>query len=173
MIRYVATVFITVLMALLPACAPDDPQQPMEQVSPLLGVSPVPSETESSGDGAVTPVVQTTPRPSRSAMVGRVVSTSGGKPLSQVVVRLARVFWGEQGSDGLFVLETASSPGSVTDADGTFFFPDIDPGEYVVIVGDVEAEHTVVEHADGSARVFTAVENDIVDVGTLEVTLRP
>jgi hypothetical protein len=105
-------------------------------------------------------------------MTGQVFSIpSGSKPLAGVVVRLARVFWNEQKTDGAFALEAARSPSTFTDADGVFFFSDLEPADYVIVVGELQGDHVIISEPTGKARIFTAESDKIVDVGKLTVDL--
>jgi hypothetical protein len=67
------------------------------------------------------------------------------------------------------VLDTANSPSAITRTDGSFAFINIEPGDYVIIVGDVEGVHTIIAEPGGRATVYTAEQGETLDVGTLEV----
>lgn len=110
------------------------------------------------------------PIPSMAAMTGQIVSSST-RPMANTTVRLARVFWNEQHTDGAYVLEGANSPSTITNDDGFFVFASLSPADYVLIVGDVFGDHVVVSKPDGSARVFTVKENEVTDVGRIFVDL--
>ncbi|MFZ5917805.1 MAG: hypothetical protein ACOYZ7_12770 [Chloroflexota bacterium] len=171
-LKNVAIATMMILFFLLTACSSTPGPAVTENVSPLGLVSPV-----ATSQPAPTPVssrvtVRVTPLPAKSALTGQVISAVGGSgPLVETVVRLARVFWNEQKTDGAFSLEVASSPSAVTDAAGAFFFANVEPADYVIVIGDLEGEHVILSNPDGSARIFTAEPNKIVDVGKLEVRL--
>lgn len=113
--------------------------------------------------------------PSKSAVVGQVNTTYSGQPtpMVRVSVRLAKVFWNEDKSDGAFVLEGSTSPGSYTDERGVFTITNIDPGDYVIVVGEVIGDNEIIAETTGKARIFSAKEGEIIDAGTLVVKLRP
>lgn len=121
--------------------------------------------------GDALPPLRLTVTPSKAVVIGHVVRVSNDqrKALAKTSVRLAKVQWNEQKTEGIFVLDTANSPGALTRADGSFAFANIEPGDYVIIVGDVIGVHTVISEPDGRARIYTAEPDRILDVGTLEV----
>jgi hypothetical protein len=114
---------------------------------------------------------QIVPVPSRGAMTGQIVSASTSRPLTGTVVRLARVFWNEQHTDGAFVLESASSPSTATNDEGFFAFEDLDPADYTLIIGEVPGDHVIVSKPDGSAEIFTVEKDKVTDVGQIPADL--
>lgn len=121
------------------------------------------------GDRLPPPVITLTPK--KSAVIGRVIQISGNqrKSLANTSVRLAKTQWNEQKTEGIFVLDTANSPGALTRSDGSFALVNIEPGDYVIIVGDVIGVHVIVSEPDGKAKVYTAEQDQILDIGTLEI----
>ena len=71
-------------------------------------------------------------------VTGFVRSDLTGERIPAMIVRLAEVFRNEAG-DAAFVLDGAQSPGTLTDVEGRFIFQNVEPREYVLIVGNVEA----------------------------------
>lgn len=129
----------------------------------------------SSGNDTQKMAAKITLTPSKAAMVGRVETTYTGKrtPLGKTVVRLARVFWNEDKSDGAFVLEGATSPSNISTEDGFFVFSNIDPADYVVVVGEVIGYNEIIKEPDGKAKVYTVQAGQTLDIGTLVVQLSP
>ena len=111
--------------------------------------------------------------PGKAAIVGQVVTNASGEPvlLPGTVIRLAQVFWNEENSDGAFVLEGGSSPSDITNEMGVFVHSNIDPADYVVVVGEVIGTHEIISNPDGSAKIFTAKEGQITDVGIIRVSI--
>lgn len=143
---------------------------------------PTPSVTLSPISPVVTPRVtfnaestRVTPLPDKSGLSGKIVVSSGASqtPLSSIVVRLAKVYWNAEKTDGAVVLDGAASPGAITDEAGNFFFSNIESADYAVVVGEVEASSLTVSKPDGSARVFTTSVGQILDVGVLELPHAP
>lgn len=109
-----------------------------------------------------------TPEPGRATVIGRVISLSS-QPVLQVPVWLAEVV--RQGEEGVYVLDSRSSPGAYADDKGFFVIPNINPGEYVIIVGDPEGSYEIITEPSGRARVWNIPPNQIFDIGELKVTL--
>ena len=109
----------------------------------------------------------------KAAIVGQVVTTASGEPvlLPNTVVRLAKVFWNEDNTDGAFVLEGARSPSDITDEKGVFVHADLEPADYVVVVGEAIGIHEIIANPDGSARIFTVEEGEVKYVGIIRVNL--
>jgi len=111
--------------------------------------------------------------PANGAVVGRVVSkTQGGKPLADIAVRLAQIYYNADKSASNWVLEGASSPSAGTDANGYFSINNVAAHDYVLIVGDIEGQYVVMTQADGKhAIVYTITAGKVLDVQTLEAGL--
>jgi hypothetical protein len=169
-----ATIVLTIMFTLLlSACASTPSNLATDQVSPLSGVSPISTATPAPRKEATVHIPQVTPMPSKAAIVGQVVSisTAEPQPLPQTIVRLARVFWNEQKTEGAFVIEAGSSPSTVTNDDGTFFFSNVEPADYVIVVGELQGDHVIIAETDGKAKIFTAEQGKTLDVGKLQVEL--
>jgi hypothetical protein len=125
------------------------------------------------GAKSVTSAITLTP--TKAALTGHVITTYDGKtqPLNNTVVRLAKVFWNNDKSDGAFVVEGGTSPSVITNLNGDFAFTNIDPADYVVVVGDLEGENEIIPDTNGKAKIFTVEADKILDIGTLKVKLQP
>ena len=104
-------------------------------------------------------------------VIGRVISEKTGQPLTHTTVRLAEVV--RQGNEGAFVLDTAFSPGDITDDQGYFRFENVDAKEYVIVIGDVYNAYQIISEPSGKARVWKAEPDQVLDVGELRVVLSP
>lgn len=107
-----------------------------------------------------------------SSVTGQVIHEETQEPFIDTIVRLAEVVRTEEGED-VFVLDQAFSPGAKTDETGIFVFEDVDPMEYVIVVGDVTGIYEVIPGDDGKPKVFNATPDEILDVGSLLVRLEP
>jgi hypothetical protein len=118
-------------------------------------------------------LLEATLSPFKSAIIGQVLTRKNGIQvfLANTPVRLASVHWSAQKTDGVFVLEGASSPGTTSQDDGTFIIGNIDPGDYVVVVGDALGLHAIYAAPSGKAKVFTAEQGKPLNIGQIEVTL--
>lgn len=139
--------------------------QPTTQVSPLdSDVSPSATATVV----ARTEIPTIVPETGKGAMVGRLL-TSKDIPMSNSVVRLARVFWDDEHEGGTFVLEAARSPATISDTGGHFVFSNLSPGDYVMVVGEVPDDNVIIADSDGTARIFTVNAGQVADVGDIIV----
>lgn len=109
------------------------------------------------------------PAAGKSTIVGQVLSLSTRAPLANIPVRLADVV--RQGDQAAMVLDSAFSPGDITDDQGRFIIENVNPGEYVIIVGDVTAQYEVIAEPPGKARVWELVSDRVLNAGALQVSL--
>lgn len=139
-------------------------------------ISPLPTETTSSTLSSPLPKITVTvtplpqPQESKATITGRIVSEEG-YPISDVTIRIAEVY--RQEEEGAFVLDDAFSPGSTTDRYGFFAIENIEPKEYVIVVGDPRTQYDIVSKGSGEAHVWEVLQDQILDVGKLEVDLHP
>jgi ABC-type Fe3+-hydroxamate transport system substrate-binding protein len=110
------------------------------------------------------------PQPDRATVTGIVISQRTNKPMVEVPVQLAGVFY--EGDRGAFVLDTAQSPTTTTDGQGRFVFVDIDPQDYVVVIGNVEVnDYVIIPDESGRAKIFTAVSGEVLDTNLHTILL--
>lgn len=139
--------------------------------------TPAPNATEQGGsDGAVIPSVPAStatpvpvePESGKALVVGRILSLQSGEPLTDTIVMMAEVF--RQGEAGAYVLDAARSPSTFTDGEGNFVIANVDPGEYVIIIGDPYQEPTIIEdEATQKAATWQVVADQVLDVADLVV----
>lgn len=116
------------------------------------------------------------PEAGKATIIGRVISRSTESPFVNVPVRLAEVYRQEGGeeNEGAFVLDDAFSPGALTDEYGRFIFKNVEPKEYVIVVGNVSASaYEIIPDPSGRARVWDIPADQVFDVGDLRVELGP
>ncbi len=124
----------------------------------------------------VAPLVQTpnvnSPEQGRATIVGRLVSAETGEPLAKTVVRLAEVYYASENrspENGVYVLDNAFSPSATTDENGFFVFSNVEPRDYVIIVGDIYVKYIVISNPDGAPKVWTASPDQVTDLGEISV----
>jgi hypothetical protein len=130
-----------------PAPAVSPPQEPAALAAPTV---PAPAE-------------------GKTTVKGRVISEQSKQPMPGVPVRLAEVV--RDGDAGAYILDVAFSPGAITDEGGYFVISDVDAMEYVIVVGDVYDLYMVIQDSQRTAKVWDAPHDQVLDTGTLEVTL--
>lgn len=118
---------------------------------------------------AARPPKVSTPDDQKATVTGRVISTSNNKPYPKAPVWLAEVY--RSGGDGAYVLDHAFSPAAFADDQGYFVIANVDPKEYVIVVGDPDGVYVVIPDDAGRARVWQAEKGKILDVGVLNVSL--
>lgn len=112
-----------------------------------------------------------TPQPGNATLIGFVNSQVTGSPVQNVPVSLAKVYRNDQG-DGAFALEGASSPTTITDGNGRFVFIDLEPSDYVIVVGNVEVNwYEIIPEPSGKVKVWTVSPEQVNDIGTIQVGL--
>ena len=109
------------------------------------------------------------PQKGMATVIGRVVSEGDNKPITDTIVRMAEVV--RQGGEGAYVLDIAQSPGTRSDQNGYFIFENVNPQEYVIIIGDVYDVYKVVSGDDQKPIAWATAADQILDVGTLSVDL--
>jgi hypothetical protein len=106
--------------------------------------------------------------PGKATITGKIFSTTSNQFLVKAVW-LAEVH--RQGDQAIYVLNAVSSPGIYSDENGTFIFNNVDPHEYVIIIGDPEGQNQVVNDETGKPKVWNFTAGQIFDIGELKVTL--
>lgn len=130
------------------------------------------SACSSNGQDLEEKMVIPQPEPGMASVTGRVLSKKNGSPFTGTIVRLAEVVR-EEGSEGLYILDQAFSPGTKTDNKGVFVFENVEAMEYVIIVGDVESIYEVITNESGTPQTWEVLSDEILDVGDLHVLLEP
>lgn len=138
------------LIVILGACVP---QTPSIERSVIPFPSPLPIPTSEAG---------------KVTVIGRVISLSN-QPISQIAVWLAQVI--RQGEGGIYVLDSRASPGVYTNEEGIFMISNVDPGEYVIVIGDPEGLYEIITESSGKAKVWNIPSDQIFDIGELKVSL--
>lgn len=166
---------ILLIMVFAASCSgplPTAPLSPDNQLSPL---SPLPSATTESTvmDHPPSDALRPTLAPDTSAITGQLTRSGTQTPISDTTVWLGRVFWNEQRTDGAFAIEAAAGFSAVTDSTGRFYITGVTPGEFVIVVGDLEGQYEVVSEPDDpdKALVVALLPGKILEVNELIVDL--
>ena len=111
------------------------------------------------------------PTPSSSAAVvaGQAVGNTTQAPIKKTSVYLAKVFWDKDHKNAAFAVDLANSPVTTTDQNGFFTFNQVEPSEYVLVVGDYFGNNDVVREKNGDARVYKPEAGKSLDVGVVQV----
>jgi hypothetical protein len=111
------------------------------------------------------------PEAGQTTVTGKIFSTTLNQPYPKAAVWLAQVY--REGEDSAYVLDAASSPAEYADENGVFVIANVEPTEYVIVVGDPETEYVVIPADTGRARIWATEAGKILDVGQLNVSLSP
>lgn len=112
---------------------------------------------------------QLAPAADKTTVMGRVVNTSG-QPYKDLIIRLAEVYYAtDDPTQGAYVLDTAFSPGGITNQDGYFIIPDINPMDYVLVLGSPDAAYKIIENEEGKAKVWHTEAGKILDMGEISL----
>jgi len=105
-----------------------------------------------------------------AAISGQVISNTNQEPIKQTVIALAKVHRDPNDpSRAAFALDVANSPATFTDDNGSFRFTGIEPGEYVISVGDFYGTKDIVREPNGDARVYNLEPDKQADAEVVQV----
>ncbi len=110
------------------------------------------------------------PAAGKSTVTGVILNAVTGLPMTRVSVYLAEVY--RQNGEAAYILDTASSPSTLTNASGQFIAQNIPAREYVIVVGDPNAAYVVLNEANGQAKVWNAAVGEVLDVGVHSLKLQ-
>lgn len=137
---------------------PGKPATATTAVTPLN--SPLQNPTASPSTAAVpatpgpatrTPNVVPTPATGRAVVVGTLANLKSGGVVASIKVFLAKIYYSADGTQAAFGLDIRTSPRTVTSADGYFAFVDVEPGDYLLMVGDPTFAGTV-KYSDSTGK---------------------
>lgn len=109
--------------------------------------------------------------PGKGAIVGTVLNQDGKKLSPSVNVFLATFYWNDSKTQGVFLLDPDRGARVPIANSGLFKFVDIEPGHYVVLVGETPATAVAILGNNDQARVVEVSADQIVDLGEELVSL--
>ena len=78
-------------------------------------------------------------------------------------------FYGNGEGGGFFLLEPEKFPKVKVESNGQFQFNNLEPGDYVLVVGsNPEMAKPILEN--GETKIVTVQENDVIDLGMVETS---
>jgi hypothetical protein len=110
-----------------------------------------------------------TPLAGRSGMIGQILNSDTNTPAKQASVYLATVVWNPQRTEAAYYYDLARSPVAFTNDEGIFTFNDLEPNEYVMLVGDYYTIMDVIRATDGTARVHKLEAGQVFNAGSIPV----
>jgi hypothetical protein len=166
--RILKDIFVLALVlavVLLPGCGPE--QQP----TPFLSLVPQPAPFDSVLSDA-TPMPHATlpvPVPGQAAVEGQIRDSRTQQAPLEGVVYLGQVLSLDNGKP-VVRLDREVDPFAVPDSSGRFVFPEVEPGEYGLILYTPEATF-LVDREDGSSMLFVVEPGKVLDIGIIEVPM--
>jgi hypothetical protein len=85
-----------------------------------------------------------------------------------IVYVFAAEFFGEDESDGIFVLEPSIHPYTEVESGGIFQISNMPPGKYVLVIGPSPEESLVVRE-NGNAWVIAVEDGKITNIGSIDL----
>ena len=170
------TILITLLVVPLAGCrAEPEPTATPAQSDPL--VSPLePANAQGQGAHLVSPLstprVEAIPGPDSGIIRGVLQQTGGLSPVAGKSIYLAGFVPMNEGETGFRVVRiaAASDPHAVLNADGSFIFTTVEPGEYVLATVTPLKNYILLIDLDTGKEIILEVEaGQVTDVGTLSV----
>lgn len=137
-----------------------------EDRPPSEGTTPdaEPSATASHAVGARELALE----PGKGAVIGRVSLV--GIPSEETMIFLAPLYQGAGTSEGFFLLEPSVHPHAYLQQDGAFQLTNVEPGEYVVVIGRTPETASAVR-SDGQPRIFHINAGEVLDIGEIQHTV--
>ena len=129
-------------------------------VSPGTFSSPVPSRQATVATSA-----------DKGAIVGTVHNRIGDLPAG-VKAFVARFVWNDAKTVGVFYLDPAKALSVPIEASGAFQVPDLEPGDYVLVIGVTPENAKPIMGDNNQARVIAVQAGQTVDLGTETIDLQ-
>jgi hypothetical protein len=109
----------------------------------------------------------------KAVVIGRLLSEETLLPIANTPVRLAAVYYAEEGNkdpnQGAWTLDNAFSPFAYSNEDGLFIFEDVEAREYVVFVGDIMAHWAVEVNEEGLPYPRTIPADELTNLGDIVI----
>ncbi|MFK7800834.1 MAG: hypothetical protein AB8G95_04310 [Anaerolineae bacterium] len=104
-----------------------------------------------------------------ASITGSIYSLTYNQPIVGIPVSLSEIIRDESG-EGVYVYDPAFSPTTDSLPGGYFVIENVEPGEYVVVVGNVEINtYKIVAEDDGLPKIFDAPADQITELPVIEV----
>ncbi len=166
---------LVLVSAILLSCQSSKPEPTESPLTIPVSDSPVPpppdTETVAQIPIQITqvPLVAPTPKPGKAVVMGVLLRDSYGmpiEPMTKIRLYLGSIILSSSGGR-VVVNKPERDPLTFTNEDGSFFFTDIEPGTYGLIVV-TPLGSVLMKHQDtGEEVVFTVEAGDVHDLGEL------
>jgi hypothetical protein len=111
--------------------------------------------------------------PGKVVVIGRLISSITGQPIANTPVRMAQIYYAEEGNrdpeQGAWALNNAFSPFAYSNENGYFIFENVDPMDFVVFVGDILDRYNTETNENERPIPHTALADELTDLGDIRV----
>jgi len=91
--------------------------------------------------------------------------TPTNEPIKDMTIRLARVYrFDDLDDEGTFILDDAKSPSATSDDQGKYMFLNIEPGEYVLIIGSIHIDYKIISESTDIPIVYEVGPGDTLRI---------
>ena len=183
--RLTLLIAVVMLSLFVAACNGDSPAAPVENVTPAAqeatptepAVQPA-SPLSAPVSPLAVPAVPVAPAANKTVITGRLINIETSSPMANQNLSLPAVLCApgvaeaDKREQCFYMIDEAFDPSTLTYSDGRFVFQDIPAGEYVLMVGNLMTEYTVLTDELNQPLIWKGEANQTLDVGDLVVDLR-
>ena len=151
-------------------CGSENGQPSTNNNSPVVDSGSSNSNTESQPvDFQVDPPVIAPAEAGKASVTGSIYSLTYNQPIVGIPVSLSEIIRDDSG-EGVYVYDPAFSPSTQSLPGGYFVIENVDPGEYVVVVGNVEINtYQIILEPSELPKIFEVPVDQITDLAVIEV----
>ena len=183
--RLTLLIAVVMLSLFVAACNGDSPAAPVENVTPAAQEA-TPTEPAEQPESPLLPPCQqrriavrvAEPAADKTVITGRLINSETSSAMANQNLSLPAVLCApgvaeaDKREQCFYMIDEAFDPSTLTDGDGRFVFQDIPAGEYVLMVGNLMTEYTVLTDELNRPLIWKGEAGQTLDAGDLVVDLR-
>lgn len=109
------------------------------------------------------------PAAGMAVVAGKLTNKADNSPIANQLVRLAKIYG--EGTDAIYVYNESSDPGGYATAEGYVVIPDVEPGQYAVILVDANGNYTAINESAEKVLTVNVEAGKTIDFGSVTVDL--